>query len=194
MDMTEDEFEAYLCDILRREYGDGWKFIREYLDLWNRDQDCVGCWDCWSWPYHMFCRNKRFNKPFVADHFDECWDLFESAIAGATDRAEELRVKQLSCHMIYEGCYSAYRLALEANDEARQAELIRRYDVMVERLAECGFDIDCIYTVDGAHIGFEKTLVEEFANFWAGSKDPTNSGHGVEPWYKEYFSQYGAKN
>ena len=193
MEMTEDDFEAYLCDILRREYGDGWKYIRDYIDIWNAAQDAVGCWDCWGWTYHMFCRDRRFEEHSLAYHFDENWMLFESAIAAANDRAEEIRLKQLSCHMIYEGCYCSYRLALDAGDEARLAELSHRYDVMVERLAECGFDIDCIYTVDGSHTGFEKTIVEEFENFWAGSKDDMNPGHGLDPWYKAYFAQYGGK-
>ena len=191
IDMTEDDFEEHLCAILRREYGDGWSFIREYLDIWNAEQDTVECWNCWGWTEHMFASDKRFLETSVADHFDECYSLFESAISFADSRAEELRVKALSCHMIYEGCYSDYKLALEAGDEARQAELCARYDVMIARLKECGFDVHSIMTVDGARNDYEETLLEELANYWAG---PKGKSHGTDPWYKDYFRQYGGNN
>ena len=190
MEMTEDDFEALLCDILRREYGDGWRFIREYLDVWNAEQDAADCWDCWSYDAHVFTVTRRFEEHSVAAHFDECYSLFESAIAAADSRADEIRLKQLSCHMIYEGCYSCYRLALEAGDEARIAELSRRYDVMVARLAECGFDISDIMTVDGHRHGFEETLFGEFSKYWAGPDDQT---HGPDPWYEAYFKEYSGK-
>ena len=191
MDMTEDEFEEYLCDILRREYGDGWKFIREYLDIWNAEQNAVGCFVCWGWGNHMFSFDKRFLEQSVADHFDECCSLFDSAIASANCREQELRLKALSCHMIYEGCYSAYRLALESGDEARQAELAARYDTMIARLAECGFNVHSIMTVDGARNDYEETLLDEFAHYWAGSID--GQSHGPYPWYEAYFKEYGGK-
>ena len=190
IDMTEEQFEKELCKILRREYGDGWKYIREYLDVWNAEQNTVDCWNCWGWTEHMFATDKRFLETSCADHFDEAYSLFESAIAAADSRAEELRLKALSCHMIYEGCYSDYKLALEANDEARQAELSRRYDVMISRLKECGFDVHSIMTVDGARNDYEETLFDEFANYWAG---PKGMAHGTDPWYKDYFRQYGGK-
>lgn len=181
-DMTEEEFEALLMDILYREYGDGAPFIREYLDIWNAEQDTMDCWTCWSWDYHMFCSDRRFDENSVAAHFDECYNLFESAIAAADSHDQELRLKQLSCHMIYEGCYCDYRLALDSGDEARQKVLSDRYDVMVARLAECGFNIHAIMTVDGCLNDYEETLTAEFENYWAGSKD--NKGHGVNPWYE----------
>lgn len=185
MDMTEEEFEELLMDILYREYGDGAPFIREYLDIWNAEQNTMDCWTCWSWDYHMFCSDKRFDENSVAAHFDECYNLFENAIAAADSRDQEIRLKQLSCHMIYEGCYCAYRLALDSGDEARQKVLSDRYDVMVKRLAECGFNIHAIMTVDGCLNDYEETLAEEFKNYWAGSKD--NKGHGPDPWYESYM-------
>lgn len=184
-DMTEEEYEELLMDILHREYGDGAAFIREYLDIWNAGQDAMDCWDCWGWNCHMFWSDRRFNEYSVAAHFDECYALFEQAIASADSRDQEIRLKQLSCHMIYEGCYSAYRLALESNDEARQKELSDRYDVMVARLKECGFNIHAIMTVDGYLNDYEETLVAEFENYWAGAKDKK---HGINPWYAEYLN------
>ena len=89
----------------------------------------------------------------------------------------------------YEGCYSDYRLALEAGDEARQAELAARYDVMIARLAECG--LHSIMTVDGARSDYEETLLDEFAHYWAGSID--GQSHGPYPWYEAYFKEYGGK-
>lgn len=191
IDMTEDEFEAYLCDILRREYGDGWRFIREYLDVWNAEQDTADCWDCWSYDAHMFTFTKRFDEYSVATHFDECFSLFESAIAAADSREDEIRLKQLSCHMIYEGCYCCYRLALETNDTERIGELSLRYEIMAQRLAECGFDIHSIMTVDGHRHGFEETLFGEFSNYWAGPGE--EYVRGPNPWYEAYIKEYSGK-
>ena len=62
---------------------------------------------------------------------------------------------------------------------------------MIARLKECGFDVHSIMTVDGARNDYEETLFDEFANYWAGSK---GMSHGTDPWYKDYFRQYGGKN
>ena len=49
-DMTRDEYSDALDAVLRRGYGDGWAYIREYIDgIWQKSQDIAGhCWNCWG--------------------------------------------------------------------------------------------------------------------------------------------------
>ena len=49
-DMTEEEFDAVFNEVLEDDYGDGWAYIREYIDgVWRKSQDVAGeCWNCWG--------------------------------------------------------------------------------------------------------------------------------------------------
>ena len=50
-DMTEEEFDKAFDEVLEEDYGEGWAYVREYIDgIWNKSQDIAGhCWNCWGY-------------------------------------------------------------------------------------------------------------------------------------------------
>lgn len=48
-DMTREEYDLALEHLLQKDYGDGYGYILEYLDIWQESQDKNNCWDCWEY-------------------------------------------------------------------------------------------------------------------------------------------------
>ena len=38
-DMTDEEYEALMCELLEKEYGEGWDCVRDYITMWTKAQD-----------------------------------------------------------------------------------------------------------------------------------------------------------
>ncbi len=34
-DMTDEEYEALMCELLEKEYGEGWDCVRDYITMWD---------------------------------------------------------------------------------------------------------------------------------------------------------------
>lgn len=167
MDMTEEEFEELLCRILEKEYGDGWSYIRDYIDIWQKSQQTVGCWQCWGWIYQGLW-DIRYSTDYYALEFDTCVKLLENAVSLANSAAQEARAEVFTCHMYYEGCYSSYFNAYNAGDEERIAVLSDRYDLLISRMKENGFDPQAVFTVDGSRVAFKENLYEAAWSDWRG--------------------------
>ena len=160
MDMSRDDFEALLCRILEKEYGPEWENIREYIRMWEASQDLVPCWHCWGWTQTAW--DSRFDVGYVERNYDQFVFLFDDAIRNAASAAEQERLENLSCSMLYTGFYASYFRAEANGDTERMKVLSDRYDVMIERLYRNGFD-PCgggMYTVDGARVVFPRTGAE----------------------------------
>ena len=49
-DMTREEYDALTEKLLALNYGDGWMYIEEYIDILQKGQDLENkCWDCWGY-------------------------------------------------------------------------------------------------------------------------------------------------
>jgi len=164
-DMTEEEYETKLCEALEREYGDGWDYIRDYLDIWQGAQDEVDCWQCWGWTFHSPW-DTRFSTNAYKIRSGTSLELMDNAIYYADSARTERHAKTLSASVIYESCYCLYHDAY-LNDDVQTIEyLCELYQTMIERLAQCGYRIDHINSVDSAVIAYEKDLVTEAWRWW----------------------------
>jgi len=127
-DMTREEYDALMCTLLEREYGDGWEYVLEYIDQWNTAQDLAGCWHCWEWRYDWFAAEKRFNVGFYKDRFDYFTELMELAAADTCSAKQELMLDRLYASVLYMGCFSSYYYAYLDGDTERMAVLAERYE------------------------------------------------------------------
>jgi hypothetical protein len=165
--MTEEEYEAKLCRLLQREYGEGWMYVRDYLDIWYMATNDRGCGDCWG----MSNKYQLYSTNFVKEHGDIMIDLIEKAISLAGSAEEEYRIRLLSCHVYYEYICSSYFWAYEAEDAAKLAELDQMYLDTIELIKELGFDISGIKGVDGGIHKVYPTLEQEAWLVWAGERE-----------------------
>ena len=137
--MTEAEYEDFLCSMLKKEYGDGWDNIRQYIDIWERSQNLVPCWQGWGF-LNMYSWDDRYDIAFVERNFDSMRTLVEDAIPLCASAYEERNTELFSCAALFYGIYSCYFRAEARGDSARLAELSDYYDLMIERYIKNGYD------------------------------------------------------
>jgi len=138
-DITEEELEEVYCTILEHQFGDGWVYIRDYMNEWVLAQSLTGCFTCWAWGAQYFQHEDRINTHFYKDRFDDYMELFDAAIYAANSVAQEKRIEVISCNMIYLGCYSSYFFEYLAGNTERLDVIEERYALLWQRLRNSGF-------------------------------------------------------
>ena len=132
-DMTREEYDLALEHLLQKDYGDGYGYILEYLDIWQESQDKNNCWDCWEYASIL---SDTYDTEYYAENFDRSVYLLERAAELASSKAQQTRCELLTAHIYYEGCYSSYFRAYDNGDTERIAVLSERYDRIMKILAE----------------------------------------------------------
>lgn len=168
-DMTREEYDALFCDILENEYGDGWIYIKEYIDEWALAQSLTGCFHCWGWNIQFFAYDDKFNTHFYKDRFDGYLELFDAAVNQANSIRQQRKAELLSCSAIYMGCYSSYFHDYLAGDADRMAVLEERWALMLDILKRNGYDTKRIPTLTAGEddlVAYEDTLAEEAWTYW----------------------------
>ena len=197
-DMTREEYEEAIDRLLRNEFGDGWGYIREYIDIWQKSQDLVGqCWKCWSLNClgsHIIYLKHHANDPFrysrydtayIEEQFEYTTYLLEKAEDMAADEAQLKKCELFSCHMYYEGIYSSYFKAYDNNDIERLAELSRRYDLIIERMTKYGINIKN-FTIFKSSIS--DNLEDAAWLDWADWRDELPKGETQRPMPDKYLT------
>ncbi len=167
-DMTDEEYEAELCRLLKREYGPGWRYIREYIEYMNKATDLLGCFSCWGYATNKY---NYYDEAFIRQYYKDMMDLVEKAVSMAGSADEEYRCKLLSCSIYYNIAYSSYFIAYENEDTEMLAELEGYYNTVYNRTVELGFDPEAINSVDNNKITVYPTLEEEAWNVWIDSRE-----------------------
>jgi len=167
IDMTREEFDALLCTLLEKEYGDGWEYISEYIDHWNTAQDLAGCWQCWGWNVNGGWE-PRYNAGFYRDRFDSFVELFEAALDSANSKAQESAVNRLYASSLYMGCFSSYFTAYLEGDTDRIELLSDRYEQCMNIVKSFGYDPANLPTIGGGtySVSYAPTLYEEAWKNW----------------------------
>ena len=167
IDMTREEFDDLLCTLLEREYGDGWKYVKEYIDHWNTAQDLVGCWQCWGWNVNAGWE-MRYNTGYLRDRFDSHVELFETALNCANSKAQVDAINRLYASSLYRGCFSSYFNAYLENDTERIELLSDRYDHCMNIVKSFGCDPTFLPTIGGGaySVSYAPTLYEEAWKNW----------------------------
>ena len=132
-DMTREEYDLALEHLLQKDYGDGYGYILEYLDIWQESQDKNNCWDCWEYASIL---SDTYDTEYYAENFDRSVYLLERAAELASSKAQQTRCELLTAHIYYEGCYSSYFRAYDNGDTERIEVLSERYDRIMKILAE----------------------------------------------------------
>ena len=182
-DMTEEEFDTALNETLEEDCGEGWAYIREYLDgTLNRAQDKAGeCWNCWG--YMSLDAGGQYDSAFLEEQFDNSVWLFEKAVKLALNARQQRNVELLMVHMIYEGCLSSYFKAYDNGDSARIAALDERYNRMIKILDTYGPSTN---DLNWASVSIRRTLEESAWLDWAGWRDDLPQGETQRPAPTEY--------
>ena len=47
-DETEEEYNAARDSIMEREYGAGYGYVQDFIQLWRSTELESGCWNCWG--------------------------------------------------------------------------------------------------------------------------------------------------
>ena len=141
IDMSDERFDEYYDRILRLLYGeDNVGVMRAIIDEQTRIYANTPCATCWGWgPVHASVSPVMWEQSY-----DYLFELSERALSRAESRMMELRLTRISCALIYRCSLSSYYDAVNAGDEARVAELCRRYALIDERLTAFGCDMTAI--------------------------------------------------
>ncbi len=182
-DMTEEEFDAVFNEVLEDDYGDGWAYIREYIDgVWRKSQDVAGeCWNCWG--YGSLDAMCNYDQAFLAEQFDTSVWLLEKAVSLAQSAKQQRNAELLTVHMIYEGCLSSYFKEYDEGDTARISVLNERYNRMVKVLDTYGPSTS---DLNWAHVSIHRTLEESAWLDWADWRDELPQGETQRPAPEKY--------
>lgn len=165
-DMTDEEYEALMCELLEKEYGEGRGCVRDYITMWTKAQDTRRTNACW----HAIGGNKamwdnRIDPYYYDTHSDEMISLIEEAIRLASSELQQKRAEMLSCHIYYTTVYTRYYRAEAAGDTALMNTLEGYYATAMDRLRRLGYN-PC---GDDVYAPFR-------AGYWISTWDSTTSG------------------
>ena len=182
-DMTEEEFDKAFDEVLEEDYGEGWAYVREYIDgIWNKSQDIAGhCWNCWG--YMTLEARDRYYSDFLAEKFDTSVWLLDKAVSLALNARQQRNAELLTVHMIYEGCVSSYFKEYDEGDTARIAVLDERYNRMIKVLDTYGPSTG---DLNWSHMSIRRTLEESAWLDWAGWRDELPKGETQRPAPEKY--------
>lgn len=91
--MSEAEFQQHIDEYLMVIYGDGWRYIKEYLYIADEAGNRKGCFvNNFDWPGDMY------DITYMYENYDKIVNLFDSAYALGND-TQKNRIEQLSMHM-----------------------------------------------------------------------------------------------
>ncbi len=113
--MTKEEYYTHMDNFLKGYYGDGWKYVREYIDTvekWANEKH----WNCNAPIASIFDLDK------VTENVDYLNDLWNKAEAGAASNTQLNRVKRsrLSCtYLIQNAVYDS--MVTNGTDATRKA-------------------------------------------------------------------------
>lgn len=125
--MSEEDFNNYENEFLRYYYGDGWKEIREYIDMNGEATDSLGkCWanncdivfDCIDYDYYH-------------DNAEQMFELIDSALKKASTPEEIDHTEHLAAS-VYWMCLCATHDKLESGTEAERQQYTDRYSKLYE--------------------------------------------------------------
>ena len=121
--MSEAEFQQRIDEYLQFYYGDGWRYIKEYLYMQDEGGNRAGCFtNNYDWPGDMY------NITWMYENYDTMCNLFNQAKALAT-YGQRQAIEKLSIHMHFlclcGACYVNGRGAI-----ASDSTLSSRFDEM----------------------------------------------------------------
>ena len=146
-DMTESEYWDHVDTFLRGYYGDGWTYIREYIEV-THDLASENEWHIWTknrWDYVITYEQYLENY----DYLRALWDKAEEL---ANTETEKLNVRRGALQMRYiEVCMAYRKYSLSGNEADLEAfkALNLEYADYMSTLGHHQFALPSNWTVDG---------------------------------------------
>ena len=120
--MSEEEYNDLINEFLWIFYGDGWQYIRQYLDMADHASDLLGCWtNNYDRPWDIN------NEDYFREHYKEMAVLFDNAYAEAKTTAQRRRVSNCRMQCDFLGLSATYERDWVNGDEATRDEYRARY-------------------------------------------------------------------
>lgn len=142
--MTEEEFNDILNEYLMIYYGEGWQYIREYLEMSNHAADLEGCFiNNFDWVFDMY------NKAYFGENYQYMAGLFDKAYEAAETEEQKYRVAICSMHCHFIGLSASYeshyvngsaqdRILYEARYNKYRDD-VEKYNIPVTNYQEDGY-------------------------------------------------------
>lgn len=175
--MSEEEYNALFNEYLMIYYGDGWEYLREYIEMSDYASDLQGCWtNNFDRPWNMY------NKDYFTEHYEEMHQLFVNAYEAAKEPAQKTRVERTSLHCEWLGLSATYERDYVNGSDESKAEYAARYKHMWEKYNEYNMAIGPYgsdyphgcnnYPTSASDIRDPMTWVfEDFSGYWEWSGD-----------------------
>ncbi len=131
--MSEEEYNDLFNEFLMIYYGDGWQYIREYIEMSHHAGDLNGCWtNNYDRPWNMY------NEEYFAEHYDEMSELFDKALAATSDTEQRRRIARSRAHCDYLGLSATYEDKYVNGDSASRAVYEERYARLYNTILDRG--------------------------------------------------------
>ena len=150
-DMTFEEYSEYANEFLADYYGDGWTYIREYIDTLEElsNENEFHNW-LTSW-WNNILREEQWDE-----NYDYLRNLWETALELADSDEQKFRVKRTMTQILYVELQMAYHDYQESGDPA---------------------DLDYFRELNNAYAAHMREVGFRLPNNWAESMDPDNWLH-----------------
>lgn len=120
--MSQSEYEAITDEYLAAAYGSGWRYLREYLDMWVEAGDLSGCWmGNFNQPQEIV------SLPYYSENYEKMCELFDNAEKYADTSAQAELIRKFRCQMEFLALCGDYKPMFVEGTEEQKAEYQRRY-------------------------------------------------------------------
>lgn len=129
--MSEDEFNDHMNEFLAIYYGDGWEYIREYLDMNEYAADLNGCFtNNYDRPWDMY------NEQYYLENYHTMRELFDNAYDAASTDAQRERIRLATLHCDFLGLSATYERDYENGSSADRELYKERYQFLYDKIVE----------------------------------------------------------
>lgn len=162
--MSDAEYEYHICDFLQGYYGDGWKYIRNYIEYAHdailENINAYGCLNTHAGCDDLFdfkWNGSTYDMKFISK-MNQCWDRAMDAASGETFK----HVEKSSLHWTLIELYCTFDNRYLEADIDEMEELEERNKNLYLKLKEYG----AIYKYDGKTINLNVTDFKSSPSTW----------------------------
>ncbi len=175
--MSEEEYNDLMNEYLMIYYGDGWQYVREYIEKVEAASDELGCWtNNFDRPFNTN------NEEYFRDNYDYLDGLFDKAYDAATTDTHRDRIVICRMQCDFLGLSATYDKDWVNGDSESRAAYKARYDrlygIIMERdikVARLDGDKGCQnFPKNGDVMNPMEWLWEDCTGYWVN-----NGGHWV---------------
>ena len=138
-DATKEDYLDHYQITLERLYGEGWRDVARFIDLWDEAELAVeNCSHCWN--SSEFIDQHLDHDTFFAS-WNEMIECLRRAAYLADDAETEQRILTFLAQVYFTGCLLGYETAKETGDADMLALLSERYDQFVSTVKGMGYGL-----------------------------------------------------